>query len=126
MVWADFHNRNLFVQTLLLAIGGGASLVFSDFPVASSGDSTGLKSHIFGVLLVGVAETTILVSKGLALSIGVPVIMGLIMSVILIEGIIQVTIDPGQLGDIPEVERHLGQFSWLVVVSLSNWVQVLV
>jgi|TARA_B110000305_G_C19285259_1_gene561384 hypothetical protein len=52
--------------------------------------------------------------------------MGLVMSVILIEGIIQVTINPGELWDVTEVEWHLGVFSWLILVDLSEGIKLLV
>ena len=126
VVGAHFHNRDLLVKALVLSIGGGAGLILSNFSITTPGDIAGLQSHILGVLLVGITETTVLVSEGLSLSIGVPVVMGLIMPMILIEGIIQVAIHPGQLGDVPEIEGHLGQFAGLVFVSLPNWVQALV
>jgi len=40
----------------------------------------------------------------------------------LVEGVIQVTINPGELRDVTEEERHLSVLTILVIVSLSNWV----
>tara|TARA_B100000780_G_C20997137_1_gene398894 strand:+ start:654 stop:890 length:237 start_codon:yes stop_codon:yes gene_type:complete len=78
------------------------------------------------LLHVRVAHGTILVTEGLSFSIWIPVVMGLVMSVILIEGVVQVTIDPRELRNMAEVEWHLGIFSWLIIVVLSKWVHLLV
>ena len=63
-------------------------MVLSNFSVASLWNVIWLESHEFRVLHVWVAETSVLVSEGLSFSIWVPVIMGLVMSVILIEGVV--------------------------------------
>jgi len=78
------------------------------------------------LLHVRVAHGTILVTEGLSFSIWIPVVMGLVMSVILIEGVVQVTIDPRELRNMAEVEWHLSIFSWLIIVVLSKWVHLLV
>lgn len=52
--------------------------------------------------------------------------MSLVMSVILIERVVQVTINPRKLRNVSEVERHLSVFSWDVFVSLSQRVDLLV
>tara|TARA_B110000503_G_C6829433_1_gene282184 strand:+ start:84 stop:389 length:306 start_codon:yes stop_codon:yes gene_type:complete len=101
-------------------------LILSNFSIASLWNIVWLKSHELRVLHVWVTETTVLVTEGLSFSIWVPVIMGLVMSVILIEGIIQVTINPGELWDVTEVEWHLGVFSWLILVDLSEGIKLLV
>ena len=72
------------------------------------------------------AETTILMSKRLILSVRVKVVMSLIMLVILVERIIQVTIDPGVLGDLTDEEGKLGVITWVIVVSGPDWVHLLV
>jgi hypothetical protein len=52
--------------------------------------------------------------------------MGLVVSVVLVERVVQVTIDPGELRDVAKEERHLSHFSILVVVPLSNRIKLLV
>jgi hypothetical protein len=125
MLWADLHDGNLLISALLNSILWRAFLELPNFSIATSWDLRWLKCHEFGLLHVGVAETTILVTEGLVLSVWVPVIMSLIISVILIEGVVQVTIDPWELRNMTKVEGHLGVFTWLVVVSSSNWVELL-
>lgn len=65
-------------------------------------------------------------AEGLALAVGVPVVVGLVVSVPLLEGVIQVTVQPIELGNDTHVERHLSVLVRLVVVSLTNWVKLLV
>lgn len=98
-------------------------MILSDFFVATSGDEAGGECHEFGLLHDWLALSTVLVTEGLALSVGVPVIMGLIVSVVLLEGVIQVTIDPGKLGHMTQEIGHLGVLVGLVVVSLSDGVE---
>jgi hypothetical protein len=101
-------------------------LVLSNFSVTTSGDKTWNKSHIFGDFHGIITETTILETKRLTLSIGIPVIMGLIVSMVLVEGVIQVTVNPIELGYMPEEVGHLRIIIWGVVVSGSDGVECLV
>ena len=52
--------------------------------------------------------------------------MGLVMSMILIERVIEVTIDPGKLRNMSEVEWHLSDFSWNILVVGSKRVHFLI
>lgn len=61
-------------------------------------------------------------TKGLGFSIGVPVIVGLIMSVILVEGIVKISINPRELGHMTKEVRHLRVFVGLVIVSCTDGV----
>ena len=63
-------------------------MILSNLSVTPLWNVVWLKSHELGLLHVRVAETTVLVTEGLSFSVWVPVVMGLIMSVILIEGVI--------------------------------------
>lgn len=126
VVGAHLHNRNFLVVAGIVAAGGSAVLELSDFPIAASGDEGGLQSHELGLLHVGVAHGTVLVTQGLTLSVGVPVVVGLVVPVVLLEGVIQVTVHPGGLGDVSEVKWHLGVLSNLVVVQLTKRVNLLV
>jgi hypothetical protein len=75
------------------------NLIFSNFFVATTGDETWHQSHVFGESHAVFAETTVLVAEGLAFPVGIPVVMGLIVSMVLVEGVVQVTVDPGSLGN---------------------------
>lgn len=52
--------------------------------------------------------------------------MGLIMSVILVERVVQVTIDPRKLRDVTQVEGHLGVVVPVIVIPCSDRIQTLV
>jgi len=120
VIWADLHNGNLFVKASFFTSSSSTSLVLSDFSVATSWNLIWLESHEFRLFHVWVTETSILMTESLSFSIWVPVIMGLVMSMILVEGVIQVTIDPGELRNMAEEKWHLSIFSWGIVVSLSK------
>ena len=65
-------------------------------------------------------------TQSLTLSVWVPVIVGLVVPMVLLEGVIQVTINPRSLGDVPKVKWHLGVLPRLVVVQLPQRVNLLV
>ena len=65
-------------------------------------------------------------SESLVFPVWVPVIMGLVVSVILLVRVIQITVDPGELRDQAEEVRHLGVFIGLEVVVLPHGVHLLV
>lgn len=65
-------------------------------------------------------------TESLVLSVGVPVIMGLIMSVILLEGVIEVTVQPVELGNDTQVKGHLRVIIGGVVVTGTDGVNALV
>lgn len=52
--------------------------------------------------------------------------MSLIVSVVLVERVIQVTVNPIELGHVPQKVGHLGVIIWCVVVSGSDGVECLV
>lgn len=62
-------------------------------------------------------------TESLGLSVWVPVVVGLIVSVVLVEGVIQVTVDPRELRNVTQEIWHLRVLVGLVVVSGSDWVQ---
>ena len=65
-------------------------------------------------------------TERLVFTIGVPVIVVLIVSVILVERVVKVTIEPNELWNNTQVERHLSVIIRLVVVSRSDGVKFLV
>jgi hypothetical protein len=52
--------------------------------------------------------------------------MGLVMSMILIEGVIDVTIDPRELRNMSEIEWHLRILSWNILVVCSKRIHLLI
>jgi hypothetical protein len=52
--------------------------------------------------------------------------MGLVVSVILLEGVVKVTIEPHKLGHNTEVKGHLGVLVGTVVVTGTDGVELLV
>lgn len=65
-------------------------------------------------------------TQSLAFSVRIPVIMSLIMFVVFIEGIIQVTIHPVELGNMTQVIRHLRVVIWSILIPGSNGIESLV
>jgi hypothetical protein len=126
MLRTDLHDADLILKTLLCSTLFGAHLILTDFSVTTSGDLVWNEGHVLTLLSVRLALSSILESERFVLSIRVPVVMGLIMSVVLIERVIQVTVDPGELGDLPEIKRHLGIVVAVVVIPGSDGVQTLV
>jgi len=101
-------------------------LILLNLSIATSWDGVEFKSHELRLLHVGIALTTILVTESLSFSIWVPLVMGLDMSMILVEGVIQVTIYPRKLRNVTEEEWHLLVAGGGLLILLSNWVQFLV
>jgi len=129
VVRADFHDIDLVVEAdfiLSRSSGSSTQLILSNFSVTTSGDETWNKSHVFGDFHGIIAETTILEPKRLAFSVWIPVIMGLIVSMVLVERVIQVTVDPIELRHMPKEIRHLRIIIWCVVISGSDGVKCLV
>jgi hypothetical protein len=125
VVWANLHNRELVIKAVISTFVLSTDLIFLDLSVATSWDEAGSESHILGVLEITFAETTILVAESLALSVWVPVIMGLIMSMVLVKGVVQVTVNPRDLRIHTQEEWHLGVLIGLIVVPLSDGVEEL-
>lgn len=126
VIGAHLHNANFVGEALVLTLLVNTLLVLADFLVATAGDLRWNESHIFRVLHGWGAEATILVSEGLCLTVGVPIVVGLVVSVPLLQGVIEVTIQPVHLGNCTEEEWHLSVFVGLKVVSLTHWVHHLV
>ena len=82
-----------------------------------------MKNHELGVFHIWVTHATVLVTECLRFSIWVPLVVRLDMSVILVEGIVQIAIDPRQLRNVSEEERSLLVSLWLSVKGLSNWTE---
>jgi len=122
MIGADLHDAQLLVlaSSGFLGFVGLASLELTDLTVAASWDLVGHKSHVLGVLHDGVAVTTLSGTKGSGFTVGDPVVMSLVVLMVLLEGVIQRTVQPVELGDATEIEGHLRVLVWLIVVSCSN------
>ena len=85
MVGADLHDRQFLVHTSFFAFGLSTVLILSNLPVATSGDLLMLEGHEFRVLHVGVDHRTVFVTQSLTFSIGVPIVMILNVSHVLVE-----------------------------------------
>jgi len=62
MIWANFHNWDFLVHAVFLTICGGASIVLSDFSIATLWNEIWLQDHIFWVHHIWLAERTVLVT----------------------------------------------------------------
>ena len=128
VVGADLHDAELLIlaSSGALASISSTGLESADLTKTSLRDHVVLKSHILGVLHHGVAVTTLSGTKSLGLSIGDPVIMSLVVLVVLLEGVIEGTVQPVELRDATKVERHLGVIIGFVVVTGTDGVEHLV
>jgi len=66
------------------------------------------------------------VAECLVFAVRVPVIVSLVVSVVLFERVIQVTVQPEELGHHTEVEGHLSVLIRLVVVASADGIDLLV
>jgi hypothetical protein len=126
VVGAHFHDRDLVGEAGLGGALGGTLLVLADFFVATTGDVRRTEGHVLRSFHDGGAHGTVLVTESLVFAVGVPVIVGLIVSMVLLERVIQVTVEPHELGHYTEVEGHLGVLVGTVVVAGANRVELLV
>lgn len=120
MLGTDLHNADFVCETGILVARGDTVLVVADFLVATTGNHSGSEGHVLGVLHGGGAETTILVTEGLGLAIGEPFVVGLVVSMPLLEGVIQIAVQPVELGHHTKEEGHLRVFVRLVFVALTD------
>jgi len=126
VVGAHLHDGDLVREAGLARVLGGALLVLADLLVATAGDVRGTQRHVLGGLHDGGAHGAVLVAESLVLAVGVPVIVGLVVSVVLLEGVVQVTVQPVELRNHTEVEGHLSVLVGCVVVASTDRVQFLV
>lgn len=105
MVWAHLHNADFLVE----ALGSCrlTKLVLADLLLATPRNHLGLQGHILTRLKVGLDHRTLLVTECLALPVRVPLVMCLVMSVIFVERVVKIAIQPVGLRDHTEEERHL-------------------
>ena len=126
MVWANLHNANFVGETSLFAVLRAALLIIKNFLVATAGDLIGSKSHKFGSFLGWVAETTRFVTESLGLTVWVPVVVGLVVSMPFLEGVIKIAVKPVELWYNTQVEGHLSVLVGAVLIALADGIQLLV
>jgi hypothetical protein len=127
IVGAHLHDADLLVSASSLALLRGTSLVLADLTVATARDSLRLESHELGVLHVGVDHRAVLVTESLSFTVRVPVVVILVVSVVFVERVVQVTVNPGKLRDMTKVERQLRQLTvGLVIVVLAQRIHLLI
>lgn len=126
MVWTDFHNAYFFIETILLALGSRTGLVLPNFSITTPGNKVRFETHKLRLLHVGLALPSVLSTESFSLPVWVPVVVRLVVSVVLVEGVVQVAVDPGELRNVSEEEGHLRVLAVLVVVPCSNGINLLV
>ena len=128
MIRADFHDVKFLVLAHLsaLAISSLTGLELADLSEATLGDRNSLQRHVLRVLHDRLAVTTLFGTEGPGLAIGHPVIVRLVVLVMLIERVIEITVQPVKLRDGTEIERHLHVLIGLVVVTRPDGVHLLV
>jgi len=126
MIWANFHDWDFLVQAIVSSIGTCTSIVLSNFSIATSWNHIGFQDHVFRLHHIWLNLTTIFMTQSLSFSIWEPVVMSLDMSMIFVEWIIQVTINPWKLRNVTKVHWHLCNFTWLMLVHLSQRIKFLI
>ena len=126
MIGAHFHNADFVVDAGFLRFGVSALLVLLDLLNTSTRNEARHESHKLRVLHVRLAHRSLFVSESLVFAVGVPLIVGLVVSVILLERVVKVSVQPVELGDNTQVGGHRGVFVGLVLVALADGVESLV
>jgi len=126
VVWANLHNANFVGETSFFGVLIGTRLIVTNFFVTTAGDLITLKSHELGSFLSWVAETTRLVTKSLCLTVWVPVVVGLVVSMPFLERVIKIAVKPVELWNNAKVEGHLSVLVGGVLVALTDRIQLLV
>lgn len=128
MIRADLHDAHFLVHASVgcLRCIGCTSLILTNLTVATSGNHIVLKGHVLRVLHDGVAVTTLSCTEGLLFTIGYPIVMSLVLLMVLLEGVIERTVKPIELGNTSEIPRHLRIIIGRVIVSSSDRVDLLV
>jgi len=126
VIRAYFHNADFVVETRFLRFGVSALLVLLDFLNATTRNEAGHECHKLRVLHVRLAHRSLLMTESLVFAVRVPLIVGLVVSMILLERVVKVSIEPVELGNNTQVERHLGVLIRLVLIALTDRIQLLV
>lgn len=126
MIRTYLHNWNLVWEESFRRVLSSALLIFADFFVAAPRNKVGSESHELGRLHDWWAHRASLVAERLVLAVRVPVVVGLVVSVVLFEWVIQVAVQPEELGHHTQVEWHLSVLIRLIVVTSADGVDALV
>lgn len=126
MIWTNLHNADFIVEAGLLTFSIFTSSILDDFSVATARNNTWDKGHEFWSSSGLVAETTVFMTEGFTFTVRIPVVVGLIVTMVLVEGVIQVTIHPCKLRNVTQEEWHLWEIIWVVIVPSSYWIELLV
>jgi hypothetical protein len=98
-------------------------LVGTDLFVATARDIVGTEGHELRVLHCGRAEWTVRAAEGLALAIGVPVVVVLVVSVMLVERVVKIAVYPWELWNKTKINWHLCIIIRFKVVTSANRVK---
>lgn len=126
VVGAHLHNADLLVEALLGSLGLRTLLELLDLSDAAFGGVLRQEGHVLGVLHDRRTQRTLLVTEGLVLAVGVPIVVRLNMSLVFVESVVEVTVEPVELRDDAKEERHLNVVVAVVVVLSSQGVQLFV
>jgi hypothetical protein len=126
VVGTHLHDGDFLIEASFFALLGSASLVLDDFSLATLRSILVLQSQTYRVSASLILEASILSSQSLVLSIGVPVVVTLVVSVVFVEGVVQVSVEPTDLGHLSEEDGSLNQFIGSGLESLAKRVDFFV
>lgn len=126
VVWADLHDVDFLLEANFLRSLRDAGLVRPNFSEATARNIRGLQQHVFGVSHVLASRTSLRRTEGFLLSIRVPVVVGLIEPVILLEGVVKVSISPPSVWFNTKEPRHGGLAVGLPIIHRTDWIKFFV
>ena len=127
MVWANFHNVYFFLETCFWACLFLAALVLADFSGATARDESWLQGDIDVVFLhLAGSARTMVITESFVLAVWVPLVVGLIVTMVLVEGVVDGTVSPVERRNAAIEPGNLDFTGWMVVVVGTNWVKLLV
>ena len=99
VIGADFHDVDFLLETSFWICFVFAQMVLANFSVATTWNRNWLEHHKSAVSAMLCSLTTTLGTESLCLTVWVPVIVGLIQTMVFLKRIIQVTVRPIGLGN---------------------------
>jgi len=94
VIGAHLHDANFVIDTGISSVCLFANLVLADLLITTTGDEARSKSHKLAGLHVRLTHGTLFVTESLGLSVWVPLIMGLVVSMVLVKGVVKISIEP--------------------------------
>ena len=122
-VGTDLHDAQFLLKADVAAFAVllGAVLELADLAHAATRVVDFLKSHHRAVVAALVAERAVLVAERLVLAVGVPIVMRLVQTMVLVHGVVEIAVQPGSAWRDAEVKRlGTGLFGTVVVVVVKR------